>query len=186
MFWYRPLLATKHIAQLNIDGLLAAGIKGLLIDLDNTLMLPHVVQSADYSTAIVPREISQWLKEASQQGLALICVTNNKDIDYCLHAETLLGIPVIHAAKKPFGDGLKHGLHQLALSPRNVAVVGDRPTTDGWGAFTNGCHYIQTFPLRQDEPCLYRCLRWLEGTMVGRPLTTGYGNPETAPISHDG
>lgn len=161
-----PFIAANRINDVDIDGLLAADIRGLAIDLDNTLMLPQ----AAANHGAVPKDIRVWLDEANAAGLKLICVTNNKDIPYCHQAEKTLGFPLIAQAHKPFGMGLRYAINQLGEPPKQIAVIGDRPTTDGWGAFAHGCRYIQTAPLRQDEPGLYTVLRQLEKLCVGRPL----------------
>ncbi len=138
------------------------GITAVVLDLDNTMMLPHA--------GIVPPHIQTWLDDAQAVGLSLLCVTNNKDREYCQRVEDILGFAVIYYAAKPHGYGLKLALRMLERSPKEIVVVGDRPTSDIWGGAWHGCHTILTRPLRHDEPALYNILRGLEWLFVGKPL----------------
>lgn len=159
----RPLYSLPDITHISPQVLLDAhGITAVILDLDNTLMLPKA--------GILPESITQWLDQAKAVGLDLLCVTNNKDREYCHAVEGVLGFPVIYFAAKPHGYGLKLALRMLERSPKSIVVVGDRPTSDIWGGAWLGCHTILTRPLRHDEPPLYHILRGMEHWFVGRPL----------------
>ena len=162
--WITPWANAPSIDCVNIDALWALGIRGLLLELDNT-WVPNHPNHPEYGT--VPKAVRAWLDTALSKGLKLVCVTNNKKLAYCHQAEALLGFPLIPAGQKPWGQGLMQGLHQLDLSFKEVAVIGDRPTTDGLGGYWLHCPVIMVSSLSYlYEPTLYHLLRAMEHWIV--------------------
>jgi len=156
-----PTVIAPTTTDISVGQLQALGIKGIIFDLDNTLMAPH--------SGILSQEVAVWLDELRQAGFKLICVSNNKRQTYCQMAEQLLGMPVLHYARKPSPVKLLEALELLALCPLEVAVMGDRPLTDIWGGERIGAQTILVAPLIKDlEPFYIKGLRWLEWRFVNR------------------
>jgi HAD superfamily phosphatase (TIGR01668 family) len=166
--WITPWANAPSIDCVNIDALWNRGIRGLLLDLDNTLVPNHPLHP-EYGT--VPVAVRAWLDAAQAKGFGLVCVTNNKKLAYCQKAEALLGFPLIPVGQKPWGQGLMQGLRQLDLSSKEVAVIGDRPTTDGLGGHWLHCPVIMVSSLSYPyEPKIYHVLRAMERWIVKRAL----------------
>lgn len=145
------------LCQLSLDELKASGITAMILDLDNTLMVPG-------SAALQP-EIEAWLIEA-QKHFKLIVLTNNTKKHYTDKAAQKLAqyqISVIASAAKPFTKKAKQALAELNCSVETVCLVGDRPLTDIWGGLRLGCQTALVEPLLgKDEILLFQILRKLE------------------------
>ncbi|MEB3245977.1 MAG: YqeG family HAD IIIA-type phosphatase [Vampirovibrionales bacterium] len=154
----RPDLVLTSVEQLTPDVLAHQGIRGLLLDLDNTLIPPKCGLNP-------PESVLAWLDVMRASGVAMVVVSNNKRDVYVREAGERLGLPAIAYAAKPFGPGLKTGLQQLQLLPQQVAVVGDKPLTDIWGGVSLGCKTVLVRSQRAAaclEPGWMRFLRRLE------------------------
>jgi uncharacterized protein len=151
-------LPAGTILKLNINDLLADGVGGLILDLDNTIMLPN---SGEFS-----EEISNWIENALDKGLKIIIVTNNKDESYLDGVEATLNkynIPLIIKAQKPRTKNLKKAIEYLNLPPEKICIVGDRVLTDIWGGINVKIKTAFVEPLLgKQENILFRALRRVE------------------------
>lgn len=156
-----PTVIAARTTMLTVELFKNLGIKGLIFDLDNTLMAPK--------KGILSDEIKDWLNNLRAEGFKMICVSNNKRFDYCADAEKLLDMPVIAYACKPDSEKLLEGLKYLQLPVEEVAVMGDRPLTDILGGQRIGAKTILVEPLMKAyEPVYIKGLRWLEWCFVKR------------------
>lgn len=154
-----PTLIIAHVTDLTTETLTALGVRGLIFDLDNTLMPPRTGQ--------MDGAIRHWLDHLAQAGFAMTCVSNNKRAHYCQAAQETLGMAVIGHARKPFRKSLLRAVALMALTPAEVLVVGDRPLTDIWGGHRIGAHTALVNPLMGPfEPPAIRFLRRLERCVV--------------------
>ncbi len=161
----KPDYIFSDLTQLKPEHLEAIGVKGLIFDLDNTLLPPHTQQLQAY--------VAKWLEGLKEGGVPFIVVSNNKDVAYLKQAEHLLDVPVLGPAKKPSTRMIKQALAWLKLPPEAVAVVGDRPLTDLWSGQRAGCKTILVDPLmRANERGIIHLLRTLERLPVSVPKHT--------------
>lgn len=135
----KPTYSVKgDISQLDIDQLYADGIRGLIIDLDSTLMAPK--------SGTIDPVTQEWIDRARGR-LQMVVLTNNKRESYIANASAVLGMTVIGYAAKPWRPGFKQALEALGLAPSEVAVVGDRPLTDIWGGVLSDMRTVLVRPL---------------------------------------
>jgi len=161
----KPDYIFSDLTQLKPEHLENIGVKGLIFDLDNTLLPPHTHQLQAY--------VAQWLQTMQDTGFPYIVVSNNKDVAYLKQAEHLLNVPVLGPARKPSTRMIKQAIAWLKLSPETVAVVGDRPLTDLWSGQRAGCKTILVDPLmRANERGIIHLLRTLERLPVSVPKHT--------------
>jgi HAD superfamily phosphatase (TIGR01668 family) len=161
----KPDYIFSDLTQLKAEHLEIIGVKGLVFDLDNTLLPPHTQQLQGY--------VAQWLDGLCQAGFPYIVVSNNKDLAYLKQAEHLLNVPVLGPAKKPSTRMIKQAIAWLKLPPEAVAVIGDRPLTDLWSGQRAGCKTILVDPLmRANEHGIIHLLRTLERLPVSVPKHT--------------
>ncbi len=155
----RPWRIVDDITTLDPKILKEHGIRGVIFDLDNTIMAPR--------TGALETHIEQWLAELQKQDLKLVVVSNNKKAHYVQAAEKVLNIPVIGNAGKPRRKYLRKGLEILGMKPDEVAVVGDRPLTDIWGGNRLGAFTILVDPLtKHSEHWFIKILRKLERAFI--------------------
>lgn len=150
------------VEKLNLQNMWTDGVRGLILDLDNTIMRPR---SGEFCTVVLP-----WLKQAQQLGFKLIIVTNNTNEKYLNSiASTLdgLNLPMITKAGKPRRGKLREALEYLELPAAEVCVIGDRVLTDVWGGVRLSMKTAFVEPLLgEQENVAYRFLRKLEKTFL--------------------
>jgi uncharacterized protein len=166
MTFLNPTLILPCVTDITTDWLRAHQIKGLLFDLDNTLIRPK--------TAVIDPPIEAWLKMIQAEGFLCAVVSNNKKHAYLKTCEDLLRFPVYGFARKPSTAVFKQALATLALKPEHAVVIGDRPLTDIWGGIRLKSKTILVDPLNKDrEPWGIQRLRQLERCSIGEPLERG-------------
>jgi uncharacterized protein len=157
-----PTKIVADITTLHPDWFSQRDIKGIIFDLDNTIMAP--------SSAVLEEPIRAWLHSLSQHGLRYVVVSNNPRMGYLKEAEAILQVPVLGNAGKPRRKWLQKGLDLLSLSAQQVVVIGDRPLTDIWGGNRLGTYTILVDPLtKAKEHLLVKGLRRLERLFVKPP-----------------
>lgn len=161
VFRLKPTYIVEHVTDINLEDLRAEGIKGLIFDLDNTLMAP---KSSELST-----EIAHWL-EIVKNDFQIAIVSNNPHQHYVEDAAKIIGAPAYHKAKKPRTAIATVALKKLDLLPYQVAMVGDRPLTDIWVGQRMGMITILVDPLiKHEEMVIVKFLRKLERIFIEAP-----------------
>jgi uncharacterized protein len=161
----KPDAIYTEITHINPKMLKALGVKGIIFDLDNTIVPPH-------TNELQPR-IARWLQAIKEAGFPFVVVSNNHNVEYMKRSEHVLGIPVIGPAKKPSTKAMKQAFEWLKLPPEEVVMIGDRPLTDIWAGQRAGCKTILVDSLmRANEHGLIHLLRTLERLPVQVPPGT--------------
>ncbi len=135
------------------------GIRGILLDVDNTL-LPWEEKELAQATR-------QWAQEILAQGIAIVLVSNNRP-QKVAHVAQQLGVRGIPHAKKPFAGGLKKGLALLGLKACETAIVGDQLFTDVLGGNRMGLLTIWVRARSRNEFIGTRLVRKVEKLVVRR------------------
>ena len=146
----RYLISVPSVVDVPLRELMDMGVRGLIFDLDNTLVMPHSDE--------VPSATARLLKEAKELGLATVIVSNSR----AARVERLgrrLGIPVVAKARKPFAAAYRKGLAVLGLPSGQVAAIGDHFLTDGLGALRQGMPLVLVDPISRQEDFLVRAAR---------------------------
>jgi len=136
------------------------GLKAVLLDLDNTL-----VPYKTYGEA--PEEIREWLQMLKETGVEVMLVSNGSQRRVRYWREKL-GIPGFGPAGKPW-FGFRKALRRLALTPREVAVVGDQLFTDVLGGNLIGAYTVLVPPISKKEMGYTRLVRRLERWVLQNP-----------------
>ena len=157
--YLRPTSRARGIEEIDIDTLLADGVRGIIIDLDNTLV--------GYRLREPEAEVAAWLERAKQRGLQAIIVTNNAT-DWALQTARALRIPCIPNARKPLLRGFHAALKALGTSHEETVVIGDQLFTDVLGAKRFGMKVILTEPIVSREQWWMRLTRFIERLLSHR------------------
>ena len=147
-----------RLASIKIEELINAGIRGVILDLDNTII-------SEDDRYISPGA-EAWIEQAKLQGLKFFILSNGKRrcrVKFWTHR---LCIPAINPAKKPFPFAFRKALKHMALKPKQVIVIGDSRHTDMLGAWLVGCPSIQVATLPHP-------FRWWE-KLLGKRVQTPY------------
>lgn len=151
--WVRPTSFARRIHNIPIDMLIEDGIRGVIVDLDNTLV--------GYRHAAPDEEVAAWVHEASSRGLSVAVVTNNAT-PWAHEVAAELGVPCIPKAGKPSPKGFLRALELLQTSKHETIVIGDQVFTDVLGAKLFGMKVILTEPIVVREQWWMRTLRFFE------------------------
>lgn len=149
----------RTLPEVSLDALAAAGIRGIVVDLDNTVCA--------YRQPELAPGVAEWVAEARRRGFALVLVSNNFS-ERVASIGARLGIPVVPNALKPLPFAFLRALRLLRTPRRETVVIGDQLFTDVLGAKLVGLRTVLTQPLVAHDFALTRILRFLERTIAGR------------------
>lgn len=149
----KPAIALNDVTEISASLLEKHGIKGLLLDLDNTL--------TTHNNPEPKPEVMAWLSEMKRSGISLMIVSNNKHARVKPFAERL-GLEFESNGKKPVPVGFRRAEERMGLSRDEVAVVGDQLYTDILGANLGRYKSIFVFPMEPEKHFLFKVKRALE------------------------
>jgi HAD superfamily phosphatase (TIGR01668 family) len=151
--FFRPQRYARRILEIDPVALRARGIRGAIVDLDNTLVGWR---------ALVPlAEDALWVARAKKAGVRVAVLTNN-GTPWAAQVARDLDVPCIPRARKPLPHGFRRALAVLELTAAEAIVIGDQLFTDVLGAKLAGLDVILVEPLIRRDPWNTRPLRWLE------------------------
>lgn len=151
-------LIDGDVTDIDLDTLARDGIKGIIFDLDSTLLAPR--------SGKLTAEAATWL-ELARYRFKLAVVSNNKSDEYIERVQEHLNMTVLGRAAKPSAKLFLQVLEMFQLSAEEVAVVGDRPLTDVWGGQRAGMKTVLVWPLKtMNEPSWIMFFRKLERCFI--------------------
>jgi HAD superfamily phosphatase (TIGR01668 family) len=149
-----PEQVVRSVFDIDLEALRARGVRGIIADLDNTLVGAR--------TPAVSPEMAEWLNRVRREGFRIVIVSNNRRARVSACAGPL-GIPFISSARKPFSRSFRQALGLMELSAEEVAVVGDQLLTDVLGGRRLGLHTILVSPIApREEGLTTQINRWIE------------------------
>lgn len=151
-----------RLASIDIQWLIDSGIRGVILDLDNTII-------SEDDRYISPGA-EAWIETALAEGLKFFILSNGKRRYRVKFWCDRLGLPAVNPAKKPFPFAFWKALKQMKLKPKQVVVIGDSRHTDMLGAWLVGCPSIQVATL----PHPFRWWEKLFGKRVQTPYPQGH------------
>ncbi|WP_438433251.1 YqeG family HAD IIIA-type phosphatase [Gorillibacterium sp. sgz500922] len=136
----RQQIATVY--ELVLTELWERGIRGIITDLDNTLV--------SAKTPLATPELIKWLDELTRLGFKVVVLSNNGEARVSKFAAPL-GIPFVYAARKPRNAAFHRALAILNLEPEQVVVLGDQLLTDVLGGNRLGLYTVLVQPIALAE-----------------------------------
>ena len=147
-----------RLHEIPLEELWALGLRGLIVDLDNTIVGFHASELAAEHLA--------WVDEAHQRGFKIVMVSNNFSGRVSAIAAQLK-VECIPNALKPLPFGFLRALKRLGMRRREVAVVGDQLFTDVLGAkICGGLYTILTEPIETKDFPITMMFRFFERLML--------------------
>ncbi|WP_349775595.1 YqeG family HAD IIIA-type phosphatase [Halalkalibacter oceani] len=143
----------KSIYNIDLDALRKKGIKGVITDLDNTLV--------EWDRPDATPEVRAWLKQLREAGMKVTIVSNNTSKRVKAFAEPE-GIVFIHAARKPQRRAFRQACQAMELAKDEVVVIGDQIFTDVLGGNRAGLHTILVVPVSSSDGWATRLNRRME------------------------
>jgi uncharacterized protein len=150
---FLPNEHVKSIFEIDPIQLKEKGIKGIITDLDNTLV--------EWDRPLATPELTEWFKKVKDAGIDVVIVSNNKEKRVKTFAEPL-GIPFIYKARKPIGKAFHLALKKMNIKIEEAVVVGDQLLTDIFGGNLSGFYTILVVPVAQTDGFFTRFNRKIE------------------------
>ncbi len=136
------------------------GVKGILLDIDNTL--------EPYEHLLPGAHVIAWLVSLREKGISAAIVSNNgRERVEMFNAD--LGLPAYYKAKKPFKTNLLRAMTDIGTKPEETVLMGDQVFTDVWAAHNAGIRAILVPPINDKRDVFTRFKRLLE-----RPVLRKY------------
>lgn len=145
------------------------GIKGIITDLDNTLI--------EWDRPNATPDLEKWFMKMKENGIQVTVVSNNNEQRVKDFADPL-GIPFIHSARKPLVRAFKRAITTMKLRPEEVVVIGDQLLTDVLGGNRIGLHTILVVPVAQTDGLMTRFNRKIERVIMRKMKRKGLINWE--------
>jgi HAD superfamily phosphatase (TIGR01668 family) len=155
-----PARRAEGLSALDLNTLWEEGFKGILIDLDNTIV--------PWRQSHIPEETRVFFEEAKAVGFQ-VCLFTNAGSLRAARISQALGIRCLAKARKPFGFHFRSIMREMRLDAAETLMIGDQIFTDMLGGNRAGCHTILLPPLYTEEFIGTRFLRLLERMLGYRP-----------------
>ena len=159
-----PKLYLRSVFDLPLDQLKERGIRGLIFDLDNTLLYWNAYEGTP--------EAKELFRRLKQTGFLSCLVSNNKR-DRVEKVARVLDVPAISKARKPSRRAFRQALATLGTTEKETAVVGDQLFTDVLGGNRLGLYTVLVMPLSKREFFGTKAIRSLERIVLRRLIRRG-------------
>lgn len=163
MIFY-PDLYLENVKKITIELLKKNNIKGLILDIDNTLI--------DYDKKIL-EGTEEWCSNLKKQGIKMCILSNTNKVQKVKKVAELLDLEYLYFAHKPNKAGFKKAQKLLNMNQENIAVVGDQIFTDVLGGNRMKMFTILTKPIDTRDILLTKIKRPFENIVLKLYLNGG-------------
>lgn len=150
---FYPSMTVDSIMDINVELLDKHNIKGLILDIDNTLVPNHVADADDNAV--------QWVEGMKSADFKL-CIVSNASKKRVVRFNDRLKLYAVHRATKPGTGAFEKAARMMDFKNRNIAVVGDQIFTDVYGGNRVGMFTILVKPIDKREGKLVQFKRIFE------------------------
>ncbi len=162
-----PDLYVESIFHLNLQRLKDKNIKGLIIDIDNTLV--------GWDVKYASEETKQWLLNLKKEGFQVCLVSNNTE-DRVVTFNEELKLQAIHRAVKPRRGAFRKAMNMMNTNVKNTAIIGDQLFTDVLGGNRMGIYTILVIPIVSKEFWWTEFVRKIERHVLKRVVPERQGD----------
>ena len=152
-FTFVPEYRFETFDVATVDFLISKGIKGIVLDVDNTL--------EPYENPLPTERVVAWLNSLSENGIKAAIVSNNNSERIDLFNRDL-GLPAYSKSGKPFKKNVLKAMADMGTTPENTILMGDQVFTDTWAAHNAGIPAILVPPIKDKTDPLTRFKRLIE------------------------
>lgn len=142
----------KKVSEISIDYLKENKIKGLILDVDNTLI--------DYYKNI-SEETIRWANKLKQNEIKMYILSNSNKKEKVKEVAQKLELEYSYFGMKPLKRGFKKAKQILGLENSEIAVIGDQLFTDVIGANRMKMFSILVEPIEEKDILI---------TLIKRPI----------------
>lgn len=150
----RPWLVAEAIWTVDLDRLWHRGIRGLILDLDNTIV--------EWNASRLWPAAREWIEKARRRPFRICVVSNALRGPRVARVAAELRVQAVVRAGKPFPRAFRRAMAVLKTDRQSTCVIGDQVFTDIVGANWLGLTTILVRPLSPRESPHTRFIRLLE------------------------
>jgi len=149
-----PSLHVDTVYDINFEQLQARGIKGVITDLDNTLVR--------WDEPDATPKLITWLDHIRDTYGIKVCIVSNNSNHRVEQFTKPLSLPYIAPARKPSRTPFERALTMLGTEVHETVVIGDQLFTDVLGGNRMGLYTILVLPIGEKEFIGTKVLRMME------------------------
>jgi HAD superfamily phosphatase (TIGR01668 family) len=153
----RPDIYYTTVGAIDLDALQSRGIRGVLLDMDNTLV-PR-------DTGVIPPSARDFAGDLASRGIKACLVSNNWHQRVSGVAEDL-GFSLVSRALKPLPFAFRKGMRLMGVEPHATATIGDQLFTDMLGGNLAGTLTVLVEPLSHYDLPHTLLLRLIEAKVM--------------------
>lgn len=156
----RKLYPTAYIAsvhEIDLEGLKKQGIKGIIFDIDNTLV--------PYDEAHPNEKIIELFNKIKANGFKITLVSNNTE-ERVVKFNEMLQVYAVHKAQKPLTKSFKKALGLMSCDKKEAVIVGDQVFTDVYGGNLAGIQTILVKPVSDKDEWKTKVKRGIERRVI--------------------
>ncbi|SRR5690625_3680115 len=150
---FLPNEHVKSVFEITPQFLKEKGIKGIITDLDNTLVAWNQKEATE--------KVATWFKQLEEASIKITIMSNNNE-ERVAHFSKPLNIPYIFKAKKPLRASFKRAQDNMQLKNEEIAVIGDQLLTDVFGGNRADLFTILVVPIVKTDGFMTRFNRQVE------------------------
>ncbi|MCX7795210.1 MAG: YqeG family HAD IIIA-type phosphatase [bacterium] len=160
--YLKPFGYAISILDIDVQRLLSYNIKGIILDIDNTLV--------PWGSWDIPKGSLRFIQSLKSLGLKCCLLSNTDNKARAVSIGRELGLPVITNAFKPLPFSFFRAVRILGLRRENIVSIGDQLFMDVFGSNIIGIRCILVKPLTDKDFFSTRVLRILERRLIPRVL----------------
>lgn len=154
---FLPNEHVKSILDIKPIELKEKGIKGIITDLDNTLV--------EWDRPNATPQLIKWFDEIRKENILVTIVSNNNEERVKAFSDPLQ-IPFIFRARKPMMPAFHKALSKMGIKKDEAVVIGDQLLTDVLGGNRSGFHTILVVPVAQTDGFFTKFNRFAERRLL--------------------
>lgn len=143
----------ESIFEIEPEKLKSLGIKGVITDLDNTLV--------EWNRPDATPELLKWFERMREHGIFITIVSNNTE-KRVKHFSDPVKLPFIYNARKPMTKAFRRAMRDMNLKKDEIVIVGDQILTDVFGGNRLGVHTILVVPVARNDSWTTKLNRKME------------------------
>jgi len=151
--------AFRRVTEITPDILKKLGIRGLILDLDNTL--------TTHDNPVPGEGVLDWPDVMKKNNIRLMIVSNNHAPRVKPFAD-MLGLEFVSEGKKPLTKGFKEAVEKMGIPKKHIAAVGDQIFTDVLGAGLFGVKMLYVDPIEHEKTTFFKVKRKCEKPFLPR------------------
>lgn len=160
--YLKPFGYAISISDIDISRLLGYNIKGVILDIDNTLV--------PWGSRDIPGDSLRFIQSLKRVEIRCCLLSNTDDRIRAVSIGRELDLPVITNAFKPLPFNFIRAVKKLGLRRENVVSIGDQLFMDVLGSNIVGIKCILVKPLTDRDFLSTRILRILERRLIPKVL----------------